>query len=495
MFWANRPHDGFDTARDAFIGLYGAPSLPEAVQNGRCTNSVVHGWAPVGAMQFHMALRPGESRELFFGLGYVENPEDEKFSAPGVINKTRTHAMIGKYRTPAQFDAAMDALHGHWDTLLSNYHAETGDEKVDRMVNIWNQYQCMVTFNMSRSASYFESGMGRGMGFRDSCQDLLGFVHIIPERARERILDIAATQFADGSAYHQYQPLTKKGNLAVGSGFNDDPLWLIAGVDAYLRETGDWSPCYTFPEPHTLIWGDEMKKWVQIVLPVMLFATVLYFCVFAVVFYQSEQTAALLGSGTTVVLDAGHGGEDGGATGVSGTSEAALNLEISLRVRDLLRLCGVQVSMIRETDTAVYSDGCRTIAEKKVSDIKNRASTVNQTEQPLLLSIHQNFFTEGKYHGAQVFYAKTPGSQQLAEQLQSNLALGLEPDNHRQCKKSDGVYLMEHIDCTGVLVECGFLSNYEEEQRLLQPEYQKKLAAVIAGTLSVWLSEEHPNEI
>ena len=241
VFWANRPYDGFDTARDAFIGLYGAPSLPEAVQNGRCTNSVVHGWAPVGAMQFHMALRPGESRELFFGLGYVENPEDEKFSAPGVINKTRAHAMIGKYRTPAQFDAAMDALHGHWDTLLSNYHTETGDEKVDRMVNIWNQYQCMVTFNMSRSASYFESGMGRGMGFRDSCQDLLGFVHIIPERARERILDIAATQFADGSAYHQYQPLTKKGNLAVGSGFNDDPLWLIAGVDAYLRETGDWS--------------------------------------------------------------------------------------------------------------------------------------------------------------------------------------------------------------------------------------------------------------
>ena len=241
VFWANRPYDGFDTARDAFIGLYGAPSLPEAVQNGRCTNSVAHGWAPVGAMQFHMALRPGESRELFFGLGYVENPEDEKFSAPGVINKTRAHAMIEKYRTPAQFDAAMDALHGHWDTLLSNYHAETGDEKVDRMVNIWNQYQCMVTFNMSRSASYFESGMGRGMGFRDSCQDLLGFVHIIPERARERILDIAATQFADGSAYHQYQPLTKKGNLAVGSGFNDDPLWLIAGVDAYLRETGDWS--------------------------------------------------------------------------------------------------------------------------------------------------------------------------------------------------------------------------------------------------------------
>ena len=241
VFWANRPYDGFDTARDAFVGVYGAPALPDAVAAGSCTGSVAHGWAPVGAMQFHIELRPGEMHELCFGLGYVENPENEKFSAPGVINKTRAHAMIEKYRTPAQFDAAMDALRGHWDRLLSNFHAETGDEKVDRMVNIWNQYQCMVTFNMSRSASYFESGMGRGMGFRDSCQDLLGFVHIIPERARERILDIAATQFPDGSAYHQYQPLTKKGNLAVGSGFNDDPLWLIAGVDAYLRETGDWS--------------------------------------------------------------------------------------------------------------------------------------------------------------------------------------------------------------------------------------------------------------
>ena len=241
VLWANRPYDGFDTARDAFVGVYGAPALPEAVAAGSCTGSVAHGWAPVGAMQFHIELHPGETQELCFGLGYVENPEDEKFSAPGIINKVRARTMIEKYRTPAQLDAAMDALREYWDRLLSNFHAETGDEKVDRMVNIWNQYQCMVTFNMSRSASYFESGMGRGMGFRDSCQDLLGFVHIIPERARERILDIAATQFADGSAYHQYQPLTKKGNLAVGSGFNDDPLWLIAGVDAYLRETGDWS--------------------------------------------------------------------------------------------------------------------------------------------------------------------------------------------------------------------------------------------------------------
>ena len=241
VFWSNRPYDGFDTARDAFVGVYGSPALPEAVQNGRCTGSVAHGWAPVGAMQFHLTLAPGEEQTLLLGLGYIENPEDEKFSAPGIINKSRARTMIEKYRTNEQFDAAMDALGTYWDELLSNYHAETGDEKVDRMVNIWNQYQCMVTFNMSRSASYFESGMGRGMGFRDSCQDLTWLCPYHPRARERRILDIAATQFPDGSAYHQYQPLTKKGNLAVGSGFNDDPLWLIAGVDAYLRETGDWS--------------------------------------------------------------------------------------------------------------------------------------------------------------------------------------------------------------------------------------------------------------
>ena len=239
VLWANRPYDGFDTSRDAFIGFYGSPAMPEAVRQGACTGSVCHGWAPVGAMHFHEVLAPGEEKTLLLGLGYIENPEDEKFSAPGVINKDRAHAMMARYRTAEQFAAAESALREEWDALLASYHAQTGDEKVDRMVNIWNQYQCMVTFNMSRSASYFESGMGRGMGFRDSCQDILGFVHIIPARARERLLDIAATQFPDGSAYHQYQPLTKKGNLAVGSGFNDDPLWLIAGVDAYLRETGD----------------------------------------------------------------------------------------------------------------------------------------------------------------------------------------------------------------------------------------------------------------
>ena len=241
VFWADQKPNAFDTARDAFVGVYGSPAHPQAVFNGGCTNSVAHGWAPVGAMQFHMVLKPGENKEFLFGLGYIENPVEEKFVSPGVINKSRAEALISRFSKPEQFDAARKALADFWKELLSNYTVSSEDEKLNRMVNIWNQYQCMVTFNMSRSASYYESGMGRGMGFRDSCQDLLGFVHMIPERARERILDIAATQFPDGSAYHQYQPLTKKGNLAVGSGFNDDPLWLIAGTDAYLRETGDWS--------------------------------------------------------------------------------------------------------------------------------------------------------------------------------------------------------------------------------------------------------------
>ena len=241
VFWANRQPDGFDTSREAFLGLYGSPARPEAVCGGCCTGSVAHGWQPIAAQQFNLELQPGESRSLIFGLGYLENAPEEKWEKPGVINKAKAEAMMARYADDEAFDQALDVLKAHWEALLGAYQITSGDEKLDRMVNIWNQYQCMVTFNMSRSASYYESGMGRGMGFRDSCQDLLGFVHMIPERARERILDIAATQFPDGSAYHQYQPLTKKGNLAVGSGFNDDPLWLIAGTDAYLRETGDWS--------------------------------------------------------------------------------------------------------------------------------------------------------------------------------------------------------------------------------------------------------------
>ncbi len=241
VFWCDQELAGFDTSREAFCGPYGGVSMPEAVQNGSCSNSLAHGWQPIGAHQVHITLEPGCSRTVLFGLGYIENERETKWEAPNVINKEKAEALMSRFSNADQTAAALDALRSYWTELLSHLQVDSADEKMNRMVNIWNQYQCMVTFNMSRSASYYESGMGRGMGFRDSCQDLLGFVHIIPERARERILDIAATQFEDGSAYHQYQPLTKRGNLAVGSGFNDDPLWLIAGVDAYLRETGDYS--------------------------------------------------------------------------------------------------------------------------------------------------------------------------------------------------------------------------------------------------------------
>ncbi len=241
VFWSNRPADGFDTSREAFIGAYNSPAHPKAVFGDGCTGSVAHGWQPVAAQQFDLELQPGESCSILFGLGYIENPEEEKWEAPGIVNKVRAETLMTRYADDDAFDSAMSALRAYWEELLSGYQVSSESAPLDRMVNIWNQYQCMVTFNMSRSASYFESGIGRGMGFRDSCQDLMGFVHIIPARARERILDIAATQFPDGSAYHQYQPLTKKGNADIGSGFNDDPLWLIAAADAYLRETGDWS--------------------------------------------------------------------------------------------------------------------------------------------------------------------------------------------------------------------------------------------------------------
>ncbi len=241
IFWCNDDIAAFDTDMDIFNGPYGSASAPDAVLEGGCRNSIAHGWRPCAAQQLDISLKPGEERILVFGLGYIENDDADKWEALDCVNRTKANELMTRYDSTEKVDAAFKALKERWDALLGNIHIKTNDPKLDRMVNIWNQYQCMVTFNMSRSASYFESGMGRGMGFRDSCQDLLGFVHIIPKRARERILDIAATQFPDGSAYHQYQPLTKRGNLAVGSGFNDDPLWLIAGTDAYIRETGDYS--------------------------------------------------------------------------------------------------------------------------------------------------------------------------------------------------------------------------------------------------------------
>ena len=222
VYSVNTDIDGFDTSRDDFLGAYRGVTNPKAVEDGKATNSIASGWYPIGSHQINITLAPGESRSLIFVLGYCENPVEEKFEAPNVINKAPAKALLSKYQTDAQVADALKHLNDTWEDLLS-------------------KYQCMVTFNMSRSASYYESGIGRGMGFRDSCQDLLGFVHLIPDRARERIIDIASTQFQDGSAYHQYQPLTKKGNSDIGSGFNDDPLWLIAGTSAYIRETGDYS--------------------------------------------------------------------------------------------------------------------------------------------------------------------------------------------------------------------------------------------------------------
>jgi cellobiose phosphorylase len=241
FFSVNAKPDGFDTSRDAFIGTYSPASAPDAIRNGGCTGSVASGWYPVAAHELHVTLNPGESKTFLFVLGYAENPKDQKWEAPNVINKAPARRLLAKYQTTEGADEAFAELKAYWKNLLEGYHVESCDEKVNRMVNIWNQYQCMVTFNMSRSASYYESGIGRGMGFRDSCQDLFGFVHLIPEKARQRIIDIASTQFEDGSAYHQYQPLTRRGNADIGSGFNDDPLWLIAGTAAYIRETGDFS--------------------------------------------------------------------------------------------------------------------------------------------------------------------------------------------------------------------------------------------------------------
>ena len=241
VFSVNQQIDAFDTSRNEFLGAYRSVSNPEAVENGRLNNSVASGWSPIASHQINLTLKAGESRTLIFVLGYLENKDDEKWESLDIINKKPAKELLSRYQTDAQVETAFAELKNHWDNLLSKYTVSSKSEEVNRMVNIWNQYQCMVTFNMSRSASYYESGTGRGMGFRDSCQDLLGFVHLIPERARERIIDIASTQFEDGSAYHQYQPLTKRGNMDIGSGFNDDPLWLIACVYAYISETGDFS--------------------------------------------------------------------------------------------------------------------------------------------------------------------------------------------------------------------------------------------------------------
>ncbi len=268
FYGVNAPIAGYDTDRESFLGLYNGFDAPQTVLSGAPGNSIAHGWSPVASHCLDLTLAPGQSRDLIFVLGYVEMPSDEKFenqlepqalaqiaasvegtpfaceaisSCSALINKRKAYEILCAYNDAAKVDAAFEQLGRYWDDILGRFRVASRIPELDRMVNVWNQYQCMVTFHLSRSASFFESGIGRGLGFRDSNQDLVGFVHQCPERARARILDIAATQFPDGNCYHQYQPLTRRGNNDIGSGFNDDPLWLLFGTFAYLKETGDFS--------------------------------------------------------------------------------------------------------------------------------------------------------------------------------------------------------------------------------------------------------------
>ena len=256
-YGVNAPMAGFDTDRDAFLGQFGTYAAPKSVVSGQTCDFVAHGGAPMAGIALDVELAPGEEKSYIFVLGYGHNPRDQKFLSPGVIRKDTAYRVLEKFSTDAAVEAALAELKAYWEGLLGIYHLDCADENLSRMVNTWHQYQCMVTFNMSRSASFYESGTGRGMGFRDSCQDLLGFVHMAPERARERIIDIASIQWADGSTYHQYQPLTKRGNNEVGSGFNVDPLWLVACTYAYISETGDYT-ILDHPTPFDNVPGSEV---------------------------------------------------------------------------------------------------------------------------------------------------------------------------------------------------------------------------------------------
>lgn len=241
FYSVNAKMNGYDTDRESFLGFYNGVEKPQTVMSGTSGNSEAHGWSPIASHRLDIELKAGETKELVFVLGYIENEQNEKWESKGVINKDKALALQKEFDSVAKVNASLAELSAYWNELLGIFSIESKDENLNTMVNIWNQYQCMVTFNMSRSASYFESGIGRGMGFRDSNQDLIGFVHMVPERARQRILDIAATQLPDGGAWHQYQPLTKKGNSEIGGNFNDDPLWLILSVTEYIKETGDFS--------------------------------------------------------------------------------------------------------------------------------------------------------------------------------------------------------------------------------------------------------------
>ncbi len=233
--------DGFDTQRSEFIGAYNGFDCPQAVQQGYANNSIARGWSPVASHYFEVVLEPGETKDFIFMLGYCELADNNKWQSLNVINKQPAKTLFAHIDNKQKFDDECKRLRNYWQQALSVCEVETPDDKFNRSINIWNQYQNMVTFNLSRSASFYESGIGRGMGFRDSHQDTIGFTHIAPKEVRQRLLDLSATQLSDGSAYHQYQPLTKKGNAEIGGNFNDDPMWMILGTANYIKETGDWT--------------------------------------------------------------------------------------------------------------------------------------------------------------------------------------------------------------------------------------------------------------
>ncbi|GAB3024591.1 GH36-type glycosyl hydrolase domain-containing protein [Bowmanella dokdonensis] len=241
FYGVNHPIRGFDTDRDSFLGPYRGFDRPLAVERGQAGNSLAHGWSPVASHHIDLQLQAGQSQTLVFVLGYVELPNDQKWAAPGVINKAPAKDLLTRYDSAQKCQAELDRLQQYWLSQLNKFQIETPDKRFDRSLNIWNQYQNMVTFNLSRSASFYESGIGRGMGFRDSNQDTIGFAHMVPDKVRERILDLSATQKKDGSAYHQYQPLTKKGNANIGGNFNDDPMWMVLSTVNYIKESGDFS--------------------------------------------------------------------------------------------------------------------------------------------------------------------------------------------------------------------------------------------------------------
>jgi len=242
-FACSEPLSGFETQRESFLGPYRGWDVPLSVENGHLNNSIAHGWSPIGSHHIKLTLAPGGSSQVVFILGYHENSADHKFNPPEsqTINKESLEPILAAYLDPAHAITSLSDLQQYWEERLRTFQIASPDVHTNRMVNTWNAYQVMTTYNISRSASYYESGIGRGIGFRDSNQDLLGFVHLIPIKARQRILDLSATQLENGGAYHQYQPMTKRGNDAVGSNFNDDPLWLVLGTAAYIKETGDWS--------------------------------------------------------------------------------------------------------------------------------------------------------------------------------------------------------------------------------------------------------------